>query len=121
MNNKGQTLVLFVVLIPFILALFAFVIDSAYIVRKDTELKGIATSSLKSIMKDNKNYNDIKKVIKTNDSNIEIISLDDSSIHLTNKIEPIFGKIVGYDKYNIEISLYGGYENNKLIIKEKGK
>lgn len=43
--------------------------------------------------------------------NIKIISLDDSSIHLENKINPIFGKIVGYDKYNLEIELYGGYEN----------
>ena len=55
MNNKGQTLVLFVVLIPLILMLFAFVFDSAYISRKDTELEGIATSSLKSVM-ENKDY-----------------------------------------------------------------
>lgn len=121
MNNKGQTLVLFVVLIPLFLALFAFVIDSAYIVRKDIELEGIATSSLKTVIKDGKSINEVKQVIKENDKNIKIISLDDSSIHLENKINPIFGKIVGYDKYNLEIELYGGYENGKLIIEEKGK
>ena len=121
MNNKGQTLVLFVVLIPLMLALFAFVIDSAYIVRKDTELEGIATSSLKSVIKDNKSISEVKQVIKKNDNNIEIISFDDSIIHLKNKINPIFGKVVGYDKYNLEVELYGGYENGKLIIEEKGK
>ena len=120
MNNKGQTLVLFVVLIPFILALFAFVIDSAYIVKEDTKLKSIATSSLKSL-NDNKNISDIKKIIKTNDNNIQIVVIDNNKIHLTNQIDPIFGKIVGYEKYNLDIELYSTFENGKLVIKEKGK
>ena len=121
MNNKGQTLVLFVVLIPLILMLFAFVFDSAYISRKDTELEGIATSSLKSVMESGASYEDVIKVIKENDENIEVISLDDNSIHLMNKIDPIFVKIIGYDKYNLEVSLSGKIIDGKLIIEEKGK
>lgn len=121
MNNKGQTLVLFVVLIPFIMMLFAFVFDSAYISRKNTELEGIANSSLISIIKDNKSSEDVIKVIKENDKNIEIISIDNNSIHLMNKIDPIFGKIIGYDKYNLEVNLSGKLINGKLIIEEKGK
>lgn len=120
MNSKGQTLVLFVVLIPFILALFAFVIDSAYIVRKNTELYGIAKSSLRSVVVDNKSIASVREVILKNDDNIEIVSFDDSSIHLKNSVEPIFGKIVGYDKYNLETKLYGGYDNGEFRI-EKGK
>lgn len=121
MNNKGQTLVLFVVLIPFILMLFAFVFDSAYISRKDTELEGIATSSLKALIENNKTSSDVVKVIKENDENIEVISIDNNSIHLMNKIDPIFGKIIGYDKYNLEVNLQGKIINGKLIIEEKGK
>lgn len=121
MNNRGQTLVLFVVFIPLILAIFAFVFDSAYIVRKNVELESIANSSLKAIMVNNKDREDVIRVIKENDENIEVVSLDDDSIHLINKINPIFGKIMGYDKYNLEVNLEGKEVIGKLIIEEKGK
>ena len=61
------------------------------------------------------------EMIKENDKNIEIISKDNNSIHLMNKIVPIFGKIIGYDKYNLEVNLSGKIINGKLIIEEKGK
>lgn len=120
MNNKGQTLVFFVVLIPLILALFAFVIDSAYIVRGNTKLYGIAYSALGDTVQ-GKDIDKVKKVIKENDNNIEIIVLDKNGIELTNEIPPIFGRIIGYDKYNLDVKLYTSYENGKYIIKEKGK
>ncbi len=121
MNNKGQTLVLFVALIPVMLILFAFIFDSSYIARKNSELEGIAKSSLRNVMENNNSWNEIKKVIKKNDKNIEIIEMTDNEIHLTNKIEPIFGKIIGFDKYSLEIDLVGTYQNGKLLIEEKGK
>lgn len=121
MNNKGQTLVFFVVLIPLILALFAFVIDSAYIVRGNTKLYGIAYSALDDVVNQGKDINKVKRVIKENDNNIKIIVLDRNGIELTNEITPIFGKIIGYDKYNLDVKLYTSYENGKYMIKEKGK
>lgn len=121
MNNKGQTLVLFVLLLPLIFAIFAFCFDSAYIARKNTELEGIATSSLKYIIENKKSFEEATSVIKENDENIKIIAIDENSIHLTNEIKPIFGKIIGYDKYNLEVKLTGNLINGKLIIEEKGK
>lgn len=121
MNNKGQTLVFFVILVPLVLAICAFAFDSAYILIKDNELESIAKSSVKSIMEDGANYDKVISVIKENDSNIEIIDINANSIHLKNKIDPIFGQIIGYDKYNLETKMIGKYENDKLVIEEKGQ
>ena len=38
MNNKGQTLVLFIIFIPLLLILAAFVIDVGYIASEKTKL-----------------------------------------------------------------------------------
>ena len=54
MNNKGQTLVLFVVLLPVILILLAFVFDTAYMSMESNRLNDIAKTSVKYIVKDNK-------------------------------------------------------------------
>ena len=86
MNNKGQTLVLFVILVPFVLAICAFAFDSAYILIKDNELESIAKSSVRSIMEDDADYDKVISVIKENDSNIEVININSDSIHLKNKI-----------------------------------
>lgn len=120
MNNKGQTLVLFVVLIPFILALCAFIFDSAYITIKDNELESIAKSSLRSVIEDGYSYDKVISVIKENDSNIKVININNESIHLENKIDPIFGQIIGYDKYNLETKMIGKYVKDELVIEEKG-
>ena len=59
MNNKGQTLVLFVILVPFVLAICAFAFDSAYILIKDNELESIAKSSVRSIIEDSADYDKV--------------------------------------------------------------
>ena len=47
-NNKGQTLVLFIIFIPILLLLAAFVIDTGIIIRESTRLK----STTKTVLKD---------------------------------------------------------------------
>lgn len=118
MNNKGQSLVLFVCLIPVIFALFAFVFDYSYMISKNTELEGIAKTSLRHVMNGDKPINKITEIIKKNDKNIEV-EITYNSVHLTNELKPIFGKIIGLDKYNLDVKLVGTFKDNKLII-EKG-
>lgn len=121
MNNKGQTLVLFVVLLPVILILLAFVFDTAYMSMEKNKLNDIAKTSLKYVVKDNKDINEVKKVIKENDNKIKIEKITNNNVYLKKEIKPIFGQIIGFQKYSLKTNLYGKMEGNKLIIKEKGQ
>jgi len=120
MNNKGQTLVLFVVLLPVILILLAFVFDTAYMSMESNRLNDIAKTSVKYIVKDNKDINEVKTIIKKNDNDIKIEKITTNSVYLKKEIKPIFGQIIGFKKYKLETNIYGVLEGNKLIIKEKG-
>ena len=121
MNNKGQTLVLFVALLPFIFMLFVLIFDLAFLSSEKTKLDSIASSSLQSIVMQKKDIDLVKDNIKKNDSNIKINEINNNSICLSKKIKPIFGGILGYDIFNIKTCLKGNVENNKLIVEKKGK
>ena len=121
MNNKGQTLVLFVALLPFIFILFVFVFDLAFLSSEKTKLDSIASNSLRSIVIENKDKDLVKDNIKKNDANIKVNKINSNSICLSKEIKPIFGGIIGYDIFNIKTCLKGSIENNKLIIEKKGK
>lgn len=121
MNNKGQTLVLFVALLPFIFMLFVLIFDLAFLSSEKTKLDSIAFSSLKSIVIQKNDIDLVKDNIKKNDSKIKINIINNNSICLSKEIKPIFGGILGYDIFNIKSCLKGNVENNKLIVEKKGK
>lgn len=120
MNNKGQTLVFFIAMLPVILILCAFIFDSALITYQNNKLNDIASLSIKYLVENKKSVSDVKNIINKNDSEIKIVNINNSNVHLKKTIDSIFGKIVGYNEYYLETNLTGHIENNKLVIKEKG-
>lgn len=121
MNNKGQTLVLFVCLLPLLVALLAFIFDSAYIIKENNKLNNIATLAMSYSLEKGKTKEEIKQFILKNDNNIEIKSITNDNVHLINNIKPIFGKFVGYKEYSLETNLKGSINSEgKLIITEEG-
>ena len=121
MNNKGQTLVLFVALLPFVFILFVFAFDLSFISSEKTKLDSIAKSSLKSIVINNKDENEVKSIILKNDKDIKVTYINSNSICLLKKTNPIFGNVIGYKTYKIKVCKKAKYINGKLIIEEKGK
>jgi hypothetical protein len=104
MNNKAQSLVLFVFLLPLVIALFAYVFDTCYISINKTKLNNIGELAME-YEKENKDLNEIKKMIKDNDKDIEIESISYGNIHLKKEINSIFGNIIGIKKYLLEVKL----------------
>lgn len=118
MNKKGQALVMFVMLLPIVLMLFAYVFDSSYIVLEEKKLNDIAEKSLKYLEK----Y-DIEKVkvfIYENNKNIIIKDLGNNYIHLKYDAKPIFGRFVGYDYYHLESIYKSEFVDGVLRINKKG-
>ena len=125
-NNNGQTLIIFVILIPFLIMIMAFVVDISYMYSESSKLQ----NATKTIINDNydKRLNDdikkdIKELYKKNDIKTTNLKVDGNENYLkiknNYKIESIFGKIIGIKTYNIKVSLKGYKENNKIKVIEE--
>lgn len=121
MNKKGQTLVLFIIFIPILLLLAAFIIDTGVIIHESTRLKAVTKTVLNDIYyKENKSEEMTLQLLKKNDIDVSnaivVITDEEISIKNTYDIESVFGKIIGIDKYNIKADLKAKEVNNKLKI-----
>ena len=122
-NNKGQVLVLFLLLLPIITLALAFIIDSSLMFYNKNYLdnvnKDILTSLNKKIDVSNE---DIKLLYSLNDEDIVIdeVKIENRSIYIkTHKdIKPIFGKIIGMDKYTVTSEKEVKYTSNILMYFE---
>lgn len=126
-NNKGQSLVLFVLIIPIILLLMMLVFDIGKLVLLKQELNDInyialdygvgnlELDGLEEKMKEiiNKNKNDIDNI------SVEII---DNKICLTLKesVDTTFSLIKNLKVFQVE-SAYCGYMENEKTIIERNK
>lgn len=123
MNNKGQTLVLFIIFIPILIMLAAFIVDTGIIIKESTRLKATTKTVLNDVFyKENKSELQITNLFKENNisvENLKITITDNINIQNEYEIESIFGKIIGLKKYTIKINMTAKEENGKLkFIKE---
>ncbi len=125
MNNKGQTLVIFLILIPIIIVILALVIDLGLVQSTKTKMLKVTEMIIEDVI-DKEGYDKeelVKRLYKEN--KIKYTSLkvtfDDNklSINIIKNIEGLFGKFISLNNYKIEISLTGYRQNDKIII-EKG-
>lgn len=123
MNNKGQALVTFILLLPLIFLLIAIIYDLGALEltkqKTENEIKSTINYALNNI-EDKNIYEKSKNMLDKNIEGNKTIIINDKTIKInikTNK-ESIFPNIIK-DKYNIDITYNGYIENNKIkIIKE---
>lgn len=120
LNNKGQVLVMFVLLIPIFLLILVLVVDISNLYIKKDELNNINYLVIDSILDKEINDLEIKNLILKNDKDIIIndININDNviEISLEKEYNGIFSHLVNMDIYNIESNYKGYKENNKKII-----
>jgi len=121
MNNRGQVLVLFLMVLPIILLLFGFLIETAYLSYKKVLLTSLTKTIITNSIEE-KNKDDIIMLYKDNKVEIEEINITFDKgikINLTSKIKSLVGSILKKNSYLINIDIYGFKENGKIIF-EKG-
>jgi uncharacterized membrane protein SpoIIM required for sporulation len=104
MNNKGQTLVLMVVIIPIIIFILGFVIDYGIVITEKNKMYSIGTIAINEYK--NKKIN-VEETIFKNDNKIMIISFKNNELTLEKKIDTIFSSIIGKKYYIIKIKVRG--------------
>ena len=99
MNKKGQSLVLFIILLPVIILALALVVDTGLMY--NAKIKG--NNLLKEAVEDDL---DIDEYFSLN--NFEIVSKEVKSeegcVIITSRVKSVFGQIIGKNEYSIKIS-----------------
>ena len=117
MNNRGQSLIIFVLLLPLIVLLIAFFIDSSLSMMEKNRLDGIITSNIEeSLNNDIRDLDKISKAINKND-NLEanVSVLDDTlQIKVSSKKNSLFGKILNFSWYQLDYNYCGNYITKEI-------
>ena len=113
LNNKGQSLVLFVVIMPIILLMFVLVYDIGNAMYEKNKLSNVSYMVVDNI--DKVDENDLIDLIDKNTNNLSSMSvlIDNGKVNvtLTKTIKGTFGKIFNFDLIEAK-SEYTGYMDN---------
>lgn len=122
MNNKGQSLVIFVLILPIILLLFALIWEvgnfQLTVSHYENEIKDTIEYGLNHL--EDVNLNDkLNGLLKNNIEGDILIDINDNTIkiNVTKKYNHLFNNVFN-NKYNIDLT-YTGYKNNEKIIIRK--
>lgn len=122
MNNKGQSLVIFVLILPIILLLFALIWEvgnfQLTVSHYENEIKDTIEDGLNHL--EDVNLNDkLNGLLKNNIEGDILIDINDNAIkiNVTKKYNHLFNNVFN-NKYNIDLT-YIGYKNNEKIIIRK--
>lgn len=122
MNKRGQTLIIFVMLIPIILTMAALVIDVGLLYYKKNEYTGIVEESIKEYFK-NEDLTSALETLTLNGVSLDdvLVSATDETISVTldTKVDSIFGKVIRINDYEIKIARVGTKDKERVIIKKK--
>lgn len=101
MNRRGQTLVLFVLLLPLFLFLFAYVVDMGKVYYEQNHLKNLLFSI------DARDKEKYKEALFKNDQTIKLdtykIEGEKITVEASKDVESLFGKIIGINKYHVKV------------------
>lgn len=109
MNNKGQTLVVFIILLPFVLFFIFYVIDKSYLTYQTKELESVAEVICGYALDTTKTEEEINSLAHKNDPNIENIEVNyaigSADVTLEKHKKSLFSKILKKDKDLIQVKV----------------
>ena len=120
MNNKGQALAVFILLLPLIFLLIAIIYDLGSLSLEKQEIENEIKTSIKyglNNTQDNDINAKINDMLNKNLDGIKIVTINDKTIRINVKDtkESIFPNIIK-DKYDINITYNGYIDNGKIKI-----
>lgn len=117
MNKHGQTLILFVILIPIILMLLAIVVDVGLVMSEKIKLEEVTKNAIQDAFNDDEKILEVLNKNKIGTDEIKISRENEKlKIEIKKEIKSIFGSIIGIKKYDIKVSLVSLIENDKVIF-----
>lgn len=123
MNNKGQVLVLFVILIPVLIIVSALIVDTGLILKEKSKLVGTTKVIMAEMIDEGKTTAQAQELYIENDipvANLEITQ-EGTTIKIKNsyQIKSAFGDIIGISSYKINIIIEAYKKENKIIFNKE--
>lgn len=125
LNNRGQTLVLFVMLLPIMLLVMVLVFDIGKSIVEKQKLDNISFMIVSYGIEHSKDDNiegTLKELVTLNckdATDVEVLVKDDYvSVSLSGKVKGVFGNLVGKSNFKVR-SYYIGNINDKKIKRVK--
>lgn len=125
LNNRGQTLVLFVMLLPIMLLVMVLVFDIGKSIVEKQKLNNISFMIVSYGIEHSKDDNiedTLKELVTLNykdATDVEVLVKDDYvSVSLSGKVKGVFGNLVGKSFFEVR-SYYIGNINDKKIKRVK--
>ena len=126
MNNKGQVLVLFILLIPVFLMLFAFVIDLGLLYTEDKKIESSINETIEYGLQHISDNTIEEKMISLLNSNIKEISKTETKvedgyiyINVEKQYQGMFKFLFENNIYEINNSYHGYLNDGKIIINKE--
>ena len=106
LNNKGQSLVIFVLILPVLIVFIGYSFDVLNTNYEKNRMENLSLM-LKENLDEDITDNEIKELISKNDANI-IVSITryeaKVEVELSKRIKSLFGKIIGKEYYDIKVT-----------------
>ena len=122
MDNRGQSLVLFILLLPIMVGIMALVIDvgNALVLKNHTDnvVEMVMDISLTEHLETNEINRLLNLNLKNNDNGVRF-SGEDMVIESHAYSKGIFSKLFGFSGFPIQSVYVGRYQNHKIIINKK--
>lgn len=123
MNNKGQVLVVFIILIPILFMLIGIIFDVCYASYEKGKIENDLEYILKTSLENNLSESEIEDLLDKNIDNIENynISFDNNvlSIYIDANVDGVFKNLFDNPIEKISVS-YRGYISDDKIVIERG-
>lgn len=121
MNNKGQSLVLFVLVIPILLGMMVLVIDVGNAIYEKNKINGVIEMVMEYGLEDGYSEDEMSKLISYNlDADKYLVeSVDDViNIKVSDYVDGVISNVVSFKGFKI-VSEYKGYiKDNKKVIEK---
>ena len=121
MNNKGQSLVLFILIIPILLGIMAMVIDVGNALNEKNKIGNIIEMVIEYGLDDNYTEEQINQLINYNLNNeTYFVNIDNDVINIKvdTYVDGIISNIVNIKGFKITSEYTGYIENNKKVIEK---
>jgi len=117
LNNRGQSLIIFVLVLPIIVLFLAFIVDSSLSIMEKNKMDGIITNNMEeALKKDIRDEDKIRDAIKSNDKMNIVVSIVEDELRVIVKSEKqsVFGKLLKFSYYDLNYNYCANYIDKKI-------
>ena len=120
MDSKGQTLVIFIIILPVIILGVSYLVDTGLMYIGRSKLISTCKVIIDEYYDEEISDSKVEEYLEKNDINYtdyKVNRNNNLSIEVESKIDSIFGKVVGIKEYEISVKVTGYKEEDKLKFK----